>query len=311
MALDAEGNLVIIENKRDDTGKDVVWQAINYASFCSTLTSEEIIKIYSQYLQKNNIDGDAEQLIKDFFEDESIVYPTNTQKIILVAKEFRKEVLSAAQWLNSNGIDITCLKLTPYKFNGDILLEVDRILPQEEIRDYTLKLAQKSSDTKNQTFKRSKAEQRNLDFWKFFSEQFDRKDTLFENITAWTSTKVSWIGASAGYGHGLSYNFVISSDYCRVELYIDNKHSQEYNKAVYDLLYAEKESIEADLNGYDVKWGKLENKRASRISIETYDFTMENKDDWKSASTFLINAMNAFTKTLDKYKTIVNNYKLV
>lgn len=31
LALDKEGNLVIIENKLDDTGRDVVWQALKYA----------------------------------------------------------------------------------------------------------------------------------------------------------------------------------------------------------------------------------------------------------------------------------------
>lgn len=37
LALDKDGNLVIIENKLDDSGRDVVWQALKYASYCSTL----------------------------------------------------------------------------------------------------------------------------------------------------------------------------------------------------------------------------------------------------------------------------------
>ena len=32
LALDKDGNLVIIENKLDDTGRDVGWQALKYAS---------------------------------------------------------------------------------------------------------------------------------------------------------------------------------------------------------------------------------------------------------------------------------------
>ena len=32
LALDEKGNLVIIENKLDDSGRDVTWQAIKYAS---------------------------------------------------------------------------------------------------------------------------------------------------------------------------------------------------------------------------------------------------------------------------------------
>jgi len=37
LALDKEGNLVVIENKLDDSGRDVTWQALKYASYCSSL----------------------------------------------------------------------------------------------------------------------------------------------------------------------------------------------------------------------------------------------------------------------------------
>ena len=50
LALDEDGNLVIIENKLDDTGRDVVWQALKYTSYCSTLTTSQIIKLYQAYL---------------------------------------------------------------------------------------------------------------------------------------------------------------------------------------------------------------------------------------------------------------------
>ena len=39
LALDKKGNLVIIENKLDDSGRDVTWQAIKYASYCSSLSN--------------------------------------------------------------------------------------------------------------------------------------------------------------------------------------------------------------------------------------------------------------------------------
>ncbi len=52
LGIDKQGNLVIIENKLDDTGKDVTWQALKYASYCSTLNKEQIISIYQKYLDK-------------------------------------------------------------------------------------------------------------------------------------------------------------------------------------------------------------------------------------------------------------------
>ena len=37
LALDKEGRLVVVENKLDDSGRDVVWQALKYVAFCSSL----------------------------------------------------------------------------------------------------------------------------------------------------------------------------------------------------------------------------------------------------------------------------------
>ena len=53
LALDKEGGLVIIENKLDDTGRNVVWQALKYTSYCSTLTTSQIVKIYQKYIDSN------------------------------------------------------------------------------------------------------------------------------------------------------------------------------------------------------------------------------------------------------------------
>ena len=52
LALDKEGRLVVIENKLDDSGRDVVWQALKYAAYCSTLTKTEVVQIYQRYLDR-------------------------------------------------------------------------------------------------------------------------------------------------------------------------------------------------------------------------------------------------------------------
>ena len=68
LALDKDGNLVIIENKLDDTGRDVMWQALKYASYCSSLTKNQIIEIYSNYLTRYCGGGDARELLSDFLD---------------------------------------------------------------------------------------------------------------------------------------------------------------------------------------------------------------------------------------------------
>ena len=48
LALDKNGNLVVIENKLDDSGRDVVWQALKYASYSSNLSKFQITEILSE-----------------------------------------------------------------------------------------------------------------------------------------------------------------------------------------------------------------------------------------------------------------------
>ena len=64
LALDKNGNLVIIENKLDDSGRNVVWQAFKYAGYCSSLKKEDIKSIFQQYLSKSGSSENAEDLIK-------------------------------------------------------------------------------------------------------------------------------------------------------------------------------------------------------------------------------------------------------
>ncbi|KGJ88385.1 PDDEXK family nuclease [Colwellia psychrerythraea] len=96
LALDKDGNLVIIENKLDDTGRDVVWQALKYASYCSSLNKKQIVEIYQGYLQRYCGGGDANQAICDFLEvpdlGEVLLNSGNEQRVIFVAASYRKEV---------------------------------------------------------------------------------------------------------------------------------------------------------------------------------------------------------------------------
>lgn len=300
LALDSEGNVIIIENKRDDTGKDVVWQAINYASFCSTLTSKDIIEIYEQYLNKSGIAGDAEELIREFFKecgkDADTPFPTQNQKIILVAGDFRKEVLSAAQWLINNGIDITCIKLTPYLFEGSLLLDVNHILPQKELKDYTLKLAQKNNDTKAQTAQQAQKQQLRLAFWRCLCEKYDRSQTIFRDKSGWENCKGDCVGGLAPFGHSMYFYFIIGDKKSRVELYLEG--TQQYNKQVFDAFYSKREQIEKDVHPYTINWQRLDNASASRISIGGLHYNFFDTEQWGATIEDLIAKMNAFVPAL-------------
>ncbi|MBB3184099.1 hypothetical protein FHR95_001659 [Halomonas fontilapidosi] len=52
LALDANGNVIIIELKRDKTPRDVVAQAIDYASWVVTLADYQLIDIYRDFAER-------------------------------------------------------------------------------------------------------------------------------------------------------------------------------------------------------------------------------------------------------------------
>ena len=70
LALDKEGRLVVVESKLDDSGRDVVWQALKYVAYCSSLTKAEIVEIYQNYLDRWSDGANAVANLYDFLDVE-------------------------------------------------------------------------------------------------------------------------------------------------------------------------------------------------------------------------------------------------
>ena len=154
LAIDKEGNLVVIEVKRDNSGISVDFQALKYVSYMSRRTLKEIIAIYSKYIDDNSLQLDPIQEIMEFFnvDDESLLNNmiNNTQRIINIGKELDKRVLSVCAWLYENGINVKCISIKPYKYNEEIFIDTNQIIPPEKIEEYYIN---KKSRTSNQEIK--------------------------------------------------------------------------------------------------------------------------------------------------------------
>lgn len=153
LALDKEGRLVLIENKLDDTGRDVIWQAIKYAAYVSSLTKLQIVDIFQMYLDRYCGGGNAVEQICDFLEEEDleevVLNSGNSQRIILIAANFRREVTAAALWLLAHGIQTKCFKATPYSFGSELLLDIQQIIPIPEAAEFMIGVSSKGSEEKS------------------------------------------------------------------------------------------------------------------------------------------------------------------
>ena len=116
LAVDEDGKLVVIELKRDDSGSDVHWQAIKYASYLNRADADAIVGMLARH-EKISPDDARERLVEHIGADDLNAL-NNAQRIILASHRFAPEVTSAVLWLNEKAPDevlITCVKLTPHR----------------------------------------------------------------------------------------------------------------------------------------------------------------------------------------------------
>ena len=146
LAIDKQANLIVIELKRDDSGRDVEWQAIKYASYCSNFLPDDIFTYYAQYLQA---DTDEAQLAIEAFIDEELEKLNQSQRIILVSQEFHPDVASAVLWLRDYKIEVKCIRLRPYiDSDGELFITPDVIIPLPEAKDYVERKEAKQKEAK-------------------------------------------------------------------------------------------------------------------------------------------------------------------
>ena len=163
-AVDNNGNIVLIEIKRDR--KDIEhrreafeFQAIRYAASYATIdkTDDLVKKVYAPYIEKYRSEFELGELtsfelgirkLNEFLQVNDAQKNFNEkQRIILVASDFDEQTLSAVAWLNSNNVDMSCYRLTPYKLNEEIFFYVEKLLPVTNYDDYYVNLMDKSAVT--------------------------------------------------------------------------------------------------------------------------------------------------------------------
>ncbi|ABM23939.1 DUF4268 domain-containing protein [Marinomonas sp. UCMA 3892] len=306
LALDKDGNLVIIENKLDDSGRDVVWQALKYASYCASLTKAQIVEIYQQYLDRYepvagevdllNTPSSASARICEFLDapdlDELKLNLGNSQRIMLVAANFRKEVTSTALWLLGQGISIACFKITPYSLGEQLLINIDQIIPTPEAKELMIGINAKEAEEKTTEVVLKNRHTVRREYWERALEAFQKSSCqLYNNISP---SKDHWLSAGSGLS-GCPYNLIFLQKELRVELWISRGVTEE-NKYLFDLLSQSKQDIEHTF-GAELEWMRLDEKKSCRIQFSTKADGF-NKETWPQAVAWHLEQMTKLEKAL-------------
>jgi len=240
LALDKKGRLVVIELKTDDSGKEIAGQAQRYASFCSSLKKQNIIDIFQQYLNKYENSANAEEKISEFFygsDIDSIELNEGglSQRIILVAGKFRKEVTSTVMWLMNFGINIQCFEYSCYcdELTNHYYIDFGQIIPPKAIEDYIIKMSEK---TREESLSQNEGENLKIlraEFWKIL---FKKNDPVINQLFKDNGSNRAYISHEI-ISRKAGYNMKIGKKICKVDLWIDaGKDKIEHNDKIYNYL---------------------------------------------------------------------------
>lgn len=301
LAIDKEGNLVIIENKLDDTGRDVVWQALKYAGYCANLSKAQVVDIYQRYLnQKAQETGQpAERAVDklvEFLEVDGLeaaqINRIKTQRLIFVAARYRKEVTNTVLWLSQFGIACQCFKVTPFQTGDELFLNVEQIIPTPESSEFMIGMVAKEAEEKNADTEQKHRHVLRLAFWEQALDAFTKSPCrLYDKISP---GKDHWLSAGSGIS-GMTFNLIFGKNEVRVEFYMSRSQA-EANRFVFERLAAQKEAIEAEF-GAALTWQPLSNKKACRIqyakAVNGYD-----KANWPEMIQWLVEHMTKLETAL-------------
>jgi len=111
LAIDRQGDLLVLELKRDRTPRDVIGQILDYASWVRNLDYEEVNAIASNYLKESLPDA----FRKHF--DEPLPENINTaHSMIIIASEFDESSERIVQYLADEcGVNINVVFFTFFK----------------------------------------------------------------------------------------------------------------------------------------------------------------------------------------------------
>ena len=285
LALDKQGNLVVIENKLDDSGRDVTWQALKYTAYVSGLNKGQIVEIYQQYLDRYCGGGSASQRLCEFMEveelEETVLNPGNGQRMIFIAANFRREVTATVLWLLSRGIRAQCFKVSPYSYGDELFIDLQQIIPPPEAADYMIGISSKEVEESSTQGVQKRRYELRMQFWAKALERL-RADgvDLFGNINP---TKDHWLSAGSGV-RSCPFQMIFGRDEARVELSLSRANESE-NKRLFDQLFALRPQIEAAF-GHPLDWRRMDDKKQSRI-VFAKDFDGYNRDNWAEMTAWL------------------------
>lgn len=288
LCLDPQARLVVVEIKRTEDGGHMELQAIRYAAMVSAMTLEQLISAHARYIKGEGAHQKAEAAILSHlgFDTPTDGSLTGEVRTILIASDFSKEITTSVMWLNTFGLDITCIRLRPFRVDEHLLVDLQQIIPLPEAAEYETKLRAQKEEKQRAESTRHEAR---LKFWAGLIERSRGRTTVVSNRNP---TEKYVLGSAVR--SGVSLNFSLLQEECEVFCYIDlGAGKDQATNEAFRALEVQRAEIEASF-GDVLVWEALETRRACRISKAIEGGWKTPEGEWPELQDRLIEIMVRF-----------------
>lgn len=212
LALDRQGDVVVIELKRDRTSRDTLAQALEYVSFAQQLDIDQLETILQSELNDDSRSlVEYHQLYFELASDEAVAF-NKDQRIVVVGQHVTNEIRQTSSFLRSKGVRVTCVEFSFFLASGGTRLLSQDIVVGREAPGPVRVVTRSPPPTTEEAFMRSVDENGKLVFRRLLDLAVRRGETAVTSVTVpnRTGCVVRW--ATKGF----SLNVVLRGDHVRV-----------------------------------------------------------------------------------------------
>lgn len=145
LAIAPDASLILIELKRDRTPREVIAQALDYASWVDDLTADRLSQIYEKFSGGGKLGDAFRQRFNTELEEESL---NQSHQIIIVAAELDPSTERIVDYLSKNGISINVLFFKVFQHGEDQFLSRAWLIDPSETQTNAAQATASSSNTK-------------------------------------------------------------------------------------------------------------------------------------------------------------------
>lgn len=297
LAVDGNGNLVIVELKRNKTPRDIVAQALEYVSTLRNESYDDLEDRYQSFLTTQGVERDDRKYgaslqtsHAEHFDVEDDPIPESAfnadQRLILVGTEFQAISLNMADFLRDHGIDVVCVEYQSFASDDGVQLLTTQCIR----RPLSAEPTGTSSDDSETEADRTKRE-----FW----------ESVAEEVSSRQDTPLGAVNPGSSYHRDQATPVQDSI----IRLSIDTQKRQvsvhlliRDDRSLFAHFEDDSEAVEAEL-GTELEWVPPDQTNSSKERCKirlTRSIDLDERTDWGEAVKWIVDRGEQFHTVFNK-----------